>query len=153
MVKNNFIAEVTFTLPKWPWPLAKWLSVCLRPNWLWVWIPLQSVKVRIFVKFSSMFLLKRELSDWKHHGKKWNLKDHKSRKLQRNLNMVGTLKQKLETWNGTTKNGHKNHIPISIYLLKVNNRNTGTRCEIYSKLTIKTPERRHWCEICSKLTI
>ena len=28
-----------------------------------------------------------------------------------------------------------------IYLLKVNNRNTGTRCEICSKLTIKTPER------------
>ena len=31
----------------------------------------------------------------------------------------------------------------SIYLLKVNNRNTRTRCEICSKLTIKTPER-HW---------
>ena len=32
--------------------------------------------------------------------------------------------------------------PSSIYLLKVNNRNTRTRCEICSKLTIKTPERR-----------
>ena len=31
-----------------------------------------------------------------------------------------------------------------IYLLKVNNRNTRTRCGICSKLTIKTPERRHW---------
>ena len=31
------------------------------------------------------------------------------------------------------------------YLLKVNNRNTRIRCEICSKLTIKTPERRHWC--------
>ena len=30
------------------------------------------------------------------------------------------------------------------YLFKVNNRNTRTRCEICSKLTIKTPERRHW---------
>ena len=29
-----------------------------------------------------------------------------------------------------------------IYLLKVNNRNTRTRCEICSKLTIKTPKRR-----------
>ena len=29
-------------------------------------------------------------------------------------------------------------------LLKVNNRNTRTRCEICSKLTIKTSERRHW---------
>ena len=36
----------------------------------------------------------------------------------------------------------KNHsIPAGIYLLKVNNRNTRTRCEICSKLTIKTPER------------
>ena len=28
------------------------------------------------------------------------------------------------------------------YIFKVNNRNTRTRCEICSKLTIKTPERR-----------
>ena len=35
-------------------------------------------------------------------------------------------------------------IPVVIYLLKVNNRNTSTRCEICLKLTIKTPERRHW---------
>ena len=34
--------------------------------------------------------------------------------------------------------------PAGIYLLKVNNRSTRTRCEICSKLTIKTPERRHW---------
>ena len=31
-----------------------------------------------------------------------------------------------------------------IYLLKFNNRNTRTMCEICSKLTMKTPERRHW---------
>ena len=30
----------------------------------------------------------------------------------------------------------------SNYMLKVNNRNSRTRCEICSKLTIKTPERR-----------
>ena len=30
------------------------------------------------------------------------------------------------------------------YMFKVNNRNNRTRCEICSKLTIKTPERRHW---------
>ena len=41
-------------------------------------------------------------------------------------------------------------IPVGIYMFKVNNRNTGTRCEICSKLPIKTPERRfeqvnaHW---------
>ena len=34
--------------------------------------------------------------------------------------------------------------PVGIYLLKVNNRNTRTRFEICSKLTIKTPEQRHW---------
>ena len=31
-----------------------------------------------------------------------------------------------------------------IYLLKVNNRNTRTRSEICSKLTIKIPELRQW---------
>ena len=34
--------------------------------------------------------------------------------------------------------------PAGIYLFKVNNRNTRTRCEICSKLTIKIPERRYW---------
>ena len=32
--------------------------------------------------------------------------------------------------------------PANIYLLKVNNRNTRKRCEIYSKLTIKTLIRK-----------
>ena len=35
-------------------------------------------------------------------------------------------------------------IPVGFYLLKVNNRSTQTRCEICSKLTIKTPGRRQW---------
>ena len=33
---------------------------------------------------------------------------------------------------------------VGIYLLKVNNRNSRTRCEICSKLTIEIPERRQW---------
>ena len=33
---------------------------------------------------------------------------------------------------------------VGIHLLKANNKNTRTRCEMCSKLTIKTPERRHW---------
>ena len=33
--------------------------------------------------------------------------------------------------------------PANIYLLKVSNRETGKRCEICSKLTMKTPERCH----------
>ena len=38
----------------------------------------------------------------------------------------------------------RNTIPTDNYMFKVNNRNTRTRCEICSKLTIKIPERRHW---------
>ena len=34
------------------------------------------------------------------------------------------------------------NIRSGIYMFKVNNRNTRTRCEICLKLTIKTPERR-----------
>ena len=34
--------------------------------------------------------------------------------------------------------------PVGIYLLKVNSRNTRTSCEICSKLTVKTPQQRHW---------
>ena len=34
--------------------------------------------------------------------------------------------------------------PARIYLLKVNSRNTRTRCQICSELTINTPERRQW---------
>ena len=33
--------------------------------------------------------------------------------------------------------------PVNIYLFKVNNRNTRKRCQICSKLTIKTPEQHH----------
>ena len=33
--------------------------------------------------------------------------------------------------------------PAGNYMFKLNNRNTRTRCEICSKLTIKAPERRH----------
>ena len=36
----------------------------------------------------------------------------------------------------------KTYIPANIYLFKVNNRNTRRRCEICSKLSIRTPGRR-----------
>ena len=38
----------------------------------------------------------------------------------------------------------KRHYPGNIYLFKVNNRTTRKRCEICSKLTIKTPGWRQW---------
>ena len=36
------------------------------------------------------------------------------------------------------------YYPAGNYIFRVNNRNTRTRCETCSKLTIKTPERRKW---------
>ena len=42
-------------------------------------------------------------------------------------------------------------IPANIKLFKVNNKNARKRCEICSKVTIKTPERRHW--LCSGVFI
>ena len=38
----------------------------------------------------------------------------------------------------------KNRIPAGNYMFKVNNRNTRTKSEICSKLTIKIPKRHHW---------
>ena len=37
----------------------------------------------------------------------------------------------------------RSNIAANIYLWKVNNRNTRKRCEICSKLIVKTPERHH----------
>ena len=36
------------------------------------------------------------------------------------------------------------NFPANIYLFKFNNRHTRRRCEICSKLTIKTQKRRRW---------
>ena len=48
--------------------------------------------------------------------------------------------------------------PVGIYMFKINNRNTRRRCEICSKLTIKTPERRQWrlgfkCAFCNTVEV
>ena len=32
-------------------------------------------------------------------------------------------------------------LPVGVYVFKINNRNTGSRCKIFSKLTPKTTER------------
>ena len=39
---------------------------------------------------------------------------------------------------------YRKSILANIYLFKVNNKNHRKSCEISSKLTTKTPERRHW---------
>ena len=51
------------------------------------------------------------------------------------------IKKSLHVWKKTLNQ-------TNIYLFKVNNRNTRKRYEICSKLTIKTPERRHWRSSC-----
>ena len=40
------------------------------------------------------------------------------------------------------------HFPAGNYMFELNNRSTRTRCEICSKLRIKTPERPHWRSSC-----
>ena len=55
---------------------------------------------------------------------------------------VGWLTRNTVTQGVSTK--FKSSIPIRNYMFKVNNRNTRTRCEICSKLTMKTPEQRYW---------
>ena len=53
------------------------------------------------------------------------------------LNRVLTL-----VWKSKTNTFDESINPAGIYLLKVNNRNTRTRCELCSKLAIKTPKPR-----------
>ena len=56
----------------------------------------------------------------------------------------------LRTSSASTESAQTLRNPAGICMLKVNNRNTRTRCQICLKLTIKTGTR---FEICSKLTI
>ena len=59
------------------------------------------------------------------------------RQRQRNLNMFQSLNFEVidMDWISTDITS-----PANIYLFKDNNRNTTKRCEICSKLTLKTPE-------------
>ena len=41
-------------------------------------------------------------------------------------------------------NPTRRHYQAGNYMLKINNRNTRARCEICSKITIKTPELCQW---------
>ena len=58
--------------------------------------------------------------------KAWNIKYYVEERLNRNYEV------------------NMSYFPAGNYMFKVNNRNTRTKCEICSKLTIKTPERRQW---------
>ena len=46
------------------------------------------------------------------------------------------------TFNNTLKKETQFPCTTNLYLFKDNNRNTRKGCEIYSKLTVKTPEQR-----------
>ena len=60
--------------------------------------------------------------------------------------VVKLLRFKYKRWRIFLKYLLLIHFPAGNYMFKVNNRNTRTRCEICSKLTIKAPERRHACQ-------
>ena len=47
------------------------------------------------------------------------------------------------SFNNLTNGASQGDYPAGNYMFKVNNRNSRTRCELCSKVTIKTPERRH----------
>ena len=53
--------------------------------------------------------------------------------------LIGSVQQFMTFYLETFS--RENYLPAGNYMFKVNNRNTRTRCEICSKLTIKTPER------------
>ena len=48
---------------------------------------------------------------------------------------ISSIERRDDDWNNN---------PASIYLFKVSSRSTRTMCEIFSKLTIKAPERHRW---------
>ena len=58
-------------------------------------------------------------------------------------NCTNVIKSLEKTSNSKHRTNRKyRNIPPNIHLFKASNRNTRKRCEIYSKLTIKTLERR-----------
>ena len=58
------------------------------------------------------------------------------------LRVNNTVGNKFNVKVGVHQGSVLSPFPTGIHLLKVENRNTRTRCEIYSQLTMKTPERR-----------
>ena len=60
--------------------------------------------------------------------------------------MMQNTKKHWKEWNMSTKriNYSWKFYPVDNDMFEVNNRNSRTWCEICSKLTIKTPEWRHW---------
>ena len=55
-----------------------------------------------------------------------------------------------KSWHSLLKTLQWAKVPATIYLLKINNRNTSKRCKVCSKLTIKTPKRHQYTRTASK---
>ena len=56
---------------------------------------------------------------------------------------ISSANNQVETW-GTNLKFRCNPFPAKIFLVQSPQWNTRRKCEICSKLTIKTPEQRHW---------
>ena len=125
----------------------------------------QLVTYRIFACVPSNLLLVQS-QQYNHCIKAWNLfkiNNKLTRQWRRSCVFIATFEQTFSPfsnvcivdfeqvnicWLSTEALIHIiNHlgdlVPANIYLFKVNNRSTRKRCEICSKFTIKTPERRH----------
>ena len=143
-------------------------SCCCLYYWLWTFFTPSSVSIVNFEQENAIWegsgssTLNRH-DEYKHHPKlvlkKFSLSNkialikisivYNDSKLlhlsSETLGLKATLVlQLLAMFHVKSFLSHSIH-PVGIYLLKVNNRNTKTRCEICSKLTTKTPERCHWC--------
>ena len=68
-----------------------------------------------------------------------NISNHIMNELFEQRNIIYNLRSQTDFTTGPISTVTN---PAGNCMFKVNNRNTRTRCEICSKLTIKTPERR-----------
>ena len=95
--------------------------------------------VKVYSTRNALFCWSRKLfyAKWVEVGHSRKL----IHKISRFLDLVKLSSRKVSF----SKKAFLRLFPAGIYLLKVNNRNTRTRCEICLKLTIKTPKRCHSC--------
>ena len=98
--------------------------------------------MKFFIKdfFSKCGQIRRKLPIWSHILKKFLI--FNILHIAKNVKLLSFLNRNSgSTWNFSLKLGP---CPAGVWLLKVKNRNTRARCEICSKSTIKTSDRRHW---------
>ena len=83
------------------------------------------------------------ISYWSHHKQKYALIN--------SINMSGVLtaNRSHHQQHYALLNGINIYLSAGIYPLKVNKRDTRTRCEICSKLTTKIAERHQWLWTCN----